>query len=138
MIRIWAAVAVALLLTTGLVGCSSDRHDSCDAACQSSIEAQNQNELASLSSGADAENGAWTKSLTTTTCTEWTDVMSESQQFSVAKELIQALGAKDQSDDFARSFEADLNKDCGADNGLGLKLGEVAAALATLDTSDFN
>ena len=64
--------------------------------------------------------------------------MTGAQRFSVAQELIRALDAKDQSDGFARRFETDLDTDCGAGGGLGLKLDEVAATLAALEPDDFN
>ena len=62
--------------------------------------------------------------------------MTEHERFVAAHDWIIALGAHDQSDDFARTFEADVTTDCTPSPAL--KVAEVAAALATLDTNDFS
>ena len=98
--RMLAVVFALVFSSTLITACISSGHpSSCNAACQSSIGRESDRYIASLSRGADAENGTWTKSLTETTCREWTDVMSQGQRMTVARELIKALRAKDQSDE---------------------------------------
>ena len=76
----------------------------------------------------------WAKSYSSTTCGDWLHTMTESQRFVFSHDVIIALKAYDQSDTYARSFVADITKGCAADS---LKVAEVAAAIATMATSDF-
>lgn len=70
-----------------------------------------------------------------TTCAQWLHDFTKDQQIADAEEFAQILHATDQSHAFAKSFAADISTDCQA--GPTLKLKEVVAALATLDSSDF-
>jgi MFS superfamily sulfate permease-like transporter len=70
-----------------------------------------------------------------TPCSQWLR-MEASDQEAMSSALITALDAKDTSDSFAAEFAADISTDCEA--GPTLKVSEVAAALAALDTDDFN
>lgn len=79
----------------------------------------------------------WPQPLSTTTCAQWTDSMTEPQRFAVSKDIIRRLDAKDTSDSFAADFEKDVTTGCAA-GVAGLNLSDVAAGIATLDTADFN
>lgn len=78
----------------------------------------------------------WQSSLGNTSCTQWLHTMTDQWRFVASHQKIIALNAKDTSDAYARSFVADIDKDC--DVGPNLTVADVAAAIATIATGDFN
>jgi hypothetical protein len=85
----------------------------------------------------DRYRQTWKTSYGATTCTQWTKSMSDNERFVAAHDMIIALKAKDQSDTFASAFAGNVTKGC-AGVPVGIKLADVAAGIATLDTTDFN
>lgn len=70
-----------------------------------------------------------------TTCREWLHGMTQDQQTAAAEQFAVILNARDQSRKFARGFARNISTDCRADPSI--RLSQIVAALATLDTADF-
>jgi hypothetical protein len=77
----------------------------------------------------------WTVSYADTTCDQWLNQMTDNQRFVAGHDFIVALKAVDQSDSFAHTFADDISKDC--QPAPQLKVSQVGAGIATLDTTDF-
>jgi len=78
----------------------------------------------------------WRGSYKTLTCAQWLHEMTADQRFVASHDFVIALKARDTSDSFARSFVVNISRDC--EPVQSLKVAEVAAALATIDTNDFS
>lgn len=87
------------------------------------------------SGGGDKYQQTWTVPYGSTTCAQWIIDMTSDERFVAAHDFIIALHAYDQSDRFARTYARGITKDCRP--APQLKVKEVAAALATLDTTNF-
>lgn len=89
----------------------------------------------STDTSTDPYNQTWTVSYADTTCGQWLNQMTDNQRFVAGHDFIVALGAVDLSDSFAQTFADDISMDC--QPAPQLKVSQVGAGLATLDTNDF-